>query len=74
MKEFNPMIIFLQPYPRRLFLDTALRIKEEEVPRTDYIYAFLSKFDLNSFIAMILRILNSITKKRRKNTKLIALM
>ncbi len=23
MKEFNPMIIFLQPYPRRLFLDTA---------------------------------------------------
>ena len=48
-----------------------LRIKEEEVPRTAYIYAFLSKFDLNSFIAMILRILNSITKKRWRNTKLI---
>ena len=48
-----------------------LGIKEEEVPRTAYIYTFLSKFDLNSFIAMILRILNSITKRRTRNTRLI---
>jgi hypothetical protein len=48
-----------------------LGIKEEEVPRTAYIYSFLSRFDLNDFTAMILRILNSVTKKRARNTKLI---
>jgi len=46
-------------------------IREEEVPRTAYIYSFLSRFDLNDFIAMILRILNSVTKRRARNTKLI---
>ncbi|MBO8180456.1 MAG: transposase, partial [Archaeoglobus sp.] len=56
---------------RREDLREFLRIKEEEVPRAAYIYAFLSKFDLNSFISMILQILNSITKKRQRNTKLI---
>ena len=39
--------------------------------KESYVYAFLSRFDLNSFMAMILRILNSITKKRWRNTKLI---
>jgi len=42
-----------------------------EVPKEDYIYSFLSGFDLNNFTTMILRILNSITKKRRRNTRLI---
>jgi|Deesub1362A_J573_1020465.scaffolds.fasta_scaffold00067_155 hypothetical protein len=39
-----------------------------EVPKTGYIYFFLSKFDLNDFTAMVLRILNSITRKRQRNT------
>jgi hypothetical protein len=56
---------------RREDLREFLKIKEEEVPRTAYIYAFLSRFSLNSFIAMILRILNSVTKKRARNTKII---
>ena len=42
-----------------------------KVPKEDYIYSFLSKFDLNDFTAMILRILNSIIKKRARNSKLI---
>jgi hypothetical protein len=41
------------------------------VPKEDYVYYFLSKFSLSSFINMILRILNPITKKRAKNSKLI---
>jgi len=56
---------------RREDLRESLGIKEEEVPRTAYIYSFLSRFDLNDFTAMILRVLNSITKKRARNTKLI---
>jgi hypothetical protein len=48
-----------------------LGIREDEVPETSYIYSFLSRFDLNDFIAMILRVLNSITKRRARNTKLI---
>ena len=48
-----------------------LGIKEEEVPRIAYIYSFLSRFDLDNFTAMILRILNSITRRRARNTKLI---
>lgn len=48
-----------------------LGIKEEEVPRTAYIYSFLSRFSLNSFISMILRILNSITRKRQRNTLIV---
>ncbi|RLI79772.1 hypothetical protein DRP05_02735 [Archaeoglobales archaeon] len=48
-----------------------LRIKEEIVPEAGYIYSFLLKFDLNDFTAMILRILNSIMKKRARNTRLI---
>ena len=56
---------------RREDLREFLRIKEEEVPKESYVYAFLSRFDLKSFISMILRILNSITKKRQRNTKLI---
>ena len=47
-----------------------LRIKED-VPETGYIYSFLLKFDLNDFIVMILRILNSVTKKGARNTRLI---
>jgi len=39
--------------------------------KTTQIYSFLSKFSLNGFITMILRILNSITRKRQRNTKLI---
>ena len=46
-------------------------IKEDEVPKSAYIYSFLSSFDLNSFTAMIFRILNSITKRRARNTKII---
>ena len=42
-----------------------------EVPKEDYIYSFLSRFDLNNFTTMILRILNSITKKRQRNTRII---
>jgi hypothetical protein len=45
--------------------------KEKEVPKESYVYAFLSKFSLNGFIDMILRILNSITRKRQRNTRLI---
>jgi hypothetical protein len=41
------------------------------VPKESYIYSFLSKFSLNGFIAMILRSLNSITRKRARNPKLI---
>ena len=43
----------------------------EEVPKTACIYSFLSKFNLNSFTAMILRILNSVTRRRQRNTRLI---
>jgi len=46
-------------------------LKEEKVPEKEHIYAFLSRFDLDSFVLMILQILNSITKKRQKNTKVI---
>ena len=48
-----------------------LGIKEKEVPKESHVYSFLSKFSLNSFINMILRILNSITKRRVRNSKLI---
>ena len=48
-----------------------LGIKEAEIPKESYVYAYLSKFSLNGFIAMILRILNSITKRRARNSKLI---
>ena len=48
-----------------------LGIKEGEIPKESYVYAFLSKFSLNGFIAMILRILNAITKRRARNSKLI---
>jgi len=48
-----------------------LGIREDEVPETSYIYSFLSRFGLSNFIAMILRVLNSITKRRARNTKLI---
>ncbi len=48
-----------------------LGIKEGKVPKTSYIYSFLSRFDLKNFISMILRILNSVAKRRARNTKLI---
>ncbi len=48
-----------------------LRIKQEEISKESYIYSFLSKFSLNGFVSMILRILNSITKRRARNSKLI---
>ncbi len=48
-----------------------LKIKQDEIPKESYIYSFLSKFSLNGFISMILRILNSITKRRARNSKLI---
>ena len=44
---------------------------DKEIPKTSYVYSFLSKFSLNDFIAMILRILNSITKRRARNTRVI---
>ena len=47
-----------------------LKVKEE-ISKESYIYSFLSKFSLNSFTNMILRILNSITKRRARNSKLI---
>ena len=43
----------------------------KEVPKEDYIYSFLSRLDLNDFTAMVLRILNSVTKRRKRNTRLI---
>ncbi len=43
----------------------------EELKCREDLREFLRIFDLNSFIAVILRILNSITKKRARNTKLI---
>ncbi len=46
-------------------------IREKEVPKESHVYAFLSKFSLNGFISMILRILNSITKRRARNTRAI---
>ncbi|RLI83482.1 IS5/IS1182 family transposase [Archaeoglobales archaeon] len=46
-------------------------IKKEEIPKASYVYSFLSKFSLKGFINMILRILNSITKRRQRNSKLI---
>ena len=48
-----------------------LRINKEEIPKVSYVYSFLSKFSLNDFVNMILRILNSITKRRARNSKLI---
>ncbi len=48
-----------------------IKLKEDEIPKESYIYSFLSKFSLNSFINMVLRILNSITKRRARNNKLI---
>jgi len=56
---------------RRKELRKFLRIKEEDIPEESYIYSFLSKFSLNGFTDMVLRILNSITKRRARNTKLI---
>lgn len=48
-----------------------LKIKRDEIPKESYVYSFLSKFSLNGFINMVLRILNSITKRRKRNSKLI---
>ena len=48
-----------------------LGLKKEEVPKTAFIYTFLSRFDLDSFVSMILQILNSVTKRRARNTKVI---
>ncbi len=48
-----------------------IRINEEEMPKESYVYSFLSRFSLNGFINMILRVLNSITKRRARNSKLI---
>ncbi len=48
-----------------------LGINKHEIPKESYVYSFLSKFSLNRFINMILRILNSITKRRVRNSKLI---
>jgi len=48
-----------------------MKIREDETPNKGYIYSLLSKFELKQLINMILRILNSITKKRARNTKLI---
>ncbi|MFO7966562.1 MAG: transposase [Archaeoglobaceae archaeon] len=48
-----------------------LGVKECEVPRKSYLYSFLSKFSLNSFLSMVSRILNSITKRRARNTRII---
>ena len=50
----------------RKFLGT----KEEEVPEAGYIYAFLSRFNLDSFVSMILRILNSVAKSRQETPSL----
>ena len=44
---------------------------DKEIPKASYVYSFLSKFSLNDFINMVLRILNSITKRRARNSKLI---
>ena len=44
---------------------------DKEIPKTSYVYSFLSKFSLKEFVNMILRILNSITKRRIRNSKLI---
>ncbi len=63
-------VLLIEELEQREDLREFLGIKEK-VPGTAYIYSFLSRFDLNSFISMILRILNSITKKRVRNTKLI---
>jgi hypothetical protein len=48
-----------------------MKIKEDEIPKKGYIYSLLSKFNLNQFINMILRILNSVCKKRARNTRII---
>jgi len=44
---------------------------DKEIPKTSYVYSFLSKFSLNDFVNMVLRILNSITKRRARNTRVI---
>jgi hypothetical protein len=46
-------------------------LRINEVPKEDYIYSFLSRLELNEFTAMVLRILNSITKRRARNTRII---
>lgn len=46
-------------------------LRVDKIPKTTYIYPFFFRFSLNSFITMILRILNSITKRRQRNTHLI---
>ena len=56
---------------RRDDLRKFLGMKEEEVPKEGYVYAFLSRFNLNSFVSMTLRILNSVTRKRARNTRVI---
>ena len=61
----------VQELEQREDLREFLGVKEDEVPKTSYIYSFLSRFSLNSFTAMILRILNSITNRRQRNTRLI---
>lgn len=48
-----------------------LKINKKEIPKASYVYSFLSKFSLKSFVNMVLRILNSITKRRARNSKLI---
>lgn len=41
------------------------------IPDEDYVYSFLSKFDLSSFNSMVLSVLNSRTGKRARNTQVI---
>lgn len=56
---------------KREDLRNFMKIEGNEVPKKGYIYSLLSKFSLNQFIDMILRILNSVCKKRARNTRII---
>jgi hypothetical protein len=68
---FSTTITHVLEELKREDLRNFMRIGKEEVPTKNYIYSLLSKFELNQFIDMILRILNSITKKRQRNTRII---
>lgn len=48
-----------------------MKIERNGVPKKGYIYFLVSKFSLNQFINMILRILNSVCKKRARNSQII---
>lgn len=43
----------------------------KDVPSENQVYSFLCRFELESFVSMVLSVLNSTTRKRSRNTRLL---